>query len=161
MSYNKIVKYPSKGIWSVSTEGDVEGRTVRNLGVYEGELDEIAFSLADQCYYSLQFKPSNPTPKIPDPKERHPVNVSLSIESGTWDLKGDALADYWRELLKGRDVTVENGQYYASVKLYPGRDAAKEAKREAEKVKAEMQNALNKLTPRERALLGLGGKNYE
>ena len=39
------------GLWNVTTEGDCEGRSVRNLGTYEGNIDEIAFALADKCFY--------------------------------------------------------------------------------------------------------------
>lgn len=43
------------GIWHVTTEGDCEGRSPRDLGFNEGYIDEIALALADKCFYSLYF----------------------------------------------------------------------------------------------------------
>lgn len=43
------------GIWHVTTEGDCEGRSPRDLGFHEGYIDEIALALADKCFYSLYF----------------------------------------------------------------------------------------------------------
>jgi hypothetical protein len=54
------------GWWSVSTEGDCEGRSTRQLGTHYGHVAEIAFALADKCYYVLEFKPVDAAP----PKER-------------------------------------------------------------------------------------------
>ena len=48
------------GLWQVTTEGDCEGRSVCNLGVYEGNIDEIAFALADKCCYCLNFRAVSP-----------------------------------------------------------------------------------------------------
>lgn len=45
------------GWWSVSTEGDDEGRTTTQLGTHYGHVAEIAFSLANKCFYSLSFEP--------------------------------------------------------------------------------------------------------
>lgn len=42
-------------IWQVTTEGDCEGRSVKNLGYFVGGVDEIAMHLANQCSYSLRF----------------------------------------------------------------------------------------------------------
>lgn len=43
--------------WQVTTEGDCEGRTTKDLGDFYGHMVEIAFHLADKVYYSLTFKP--------------------------------------------------------------------------------------------------------
>lgn len=43
-------------IYKVTTEGDCEGRTTRDLGVWQGDIIDIALGLADQCAYSLTFK---------------------------------------------------------------------------------------------------------
>lgn len=43
------------GFWHVTTEGDCEGRSITDLGVFEGNIDTIALALADRCYYSLRF----------------------------------------------------------------------------------------------------------
>lgn len=43
-------------IWHVTTQGDCEGRTTRNLGFHVGDVTVIAFNLAKESYYSLEFK---------------------------------------------------------------------------------------------------------
>lgn len=48
-------EYSNYGTFEVTTEGDCEGRSVRHLGTFTGYIDEIAFALADKCYYSLRF----------------------------------------------------------------------------------------------------------
>ena len=40
------VQYKAFGWWHVTTEGDDEGRTTRDLGYHYGYLDEIALRLA-------------------------------------------------------------------------------------------------------------------
>lgn len=57
------------GTWKVTTEGDCEGRSIRDLGTYTGYLDEMAFALADKCCYSLQF--DTPISDIPIPIKKH------------------------------------------------------------------------------------------
>lgn len=105
------------GTWEVTTEGDVEGRSVRSLGVHEGYLDEIALNLAVQAYYGLRFI------VVKDPKQnnrsitKNEVEVSLDISSGTWDLNKTNRVQYFKDLLRGRPIFVEEGTYYASVKL--------------------------------------------
>jgi hypothetical protein len=103
------------GSWSVTTEGDVEGRTVVNLGTYEGYLDEIALRLAPQAYYSLHFTKANDN--MPDTKQCDEVNVSLNIESMTWDMNNDTLAKVMKEVFKDRPVEIASSNYYASFKI--------------------------------------------
>lgn len=43
------------GTWRVSTEGDCEGRTTKNLGVHGGHVADIALSLVNQVDRSLTF----------------------------------------------------------------------------------------------------------
>lgn len=132
------------GSWEVTTEGDCEGRSTRNLGVYIGYIDDIAFALADQCCYSLRFTRVStdvPTPKIASGE----VSVSLDIKSKTWDMSNADRVRHFRQLLCGRnDVTVSEGQYYASVILH---------RKNLEDVKRGI--ALAKLTDEEKRLLGL------
>lgn len=106
------------GLWIVSTEGDVEGRTTRQLGSYEGYLDEIAQRLASEAYYSLTFRKAKELPYKDDPKE-YPksVSVTLDIGSGSWDWDRKDRAATVADLLKDRPVMVTEGQYFASVIL--------------------------------------------
>lgn len=101
-----------KGVWKVTTEGDCEGRTTRDLGEYEGYIDDIALSLANQCYYSLHFTRRN-VKKAPAPKKGK-VNVSLNINSRTWDMSPEDRVETMKELFKDRDVEIEVGNSYAS-----------------------------------------------
>lgn len=134
----------SYGTWKVTTEGDCEGKSTKNLGVYVGYLDDIAFALADQCFYSLRF--TKVCTDIPIPKSaKEKVNVSLDIESNTWNMDEKERVEYFRRLLCGRDnVTITDGQFYASVTLH---------RKDLEKTKKEI--ALAKLTDEEKYLLGL------
>lgn len=135
-------KYSNYGTFEVITEGDCEGKSIKHLGTYTGYIDEIAFALADKCYYSLCFtlaKELDMTPK------RDTVNVTLDIDSGTWDMKPEARVEYFKDLLKDRDVEVLPGTSYASCVLTTHKETIKEKR----------EKVLNKLTLEERKLLGL------
>lgn len=136
------------GLWKVTTEGDVEGRTIRQLGIHKGYIDEIALALADRCYYSLNFKAVDPTEKNHLFPTRTKVNVQLDIDSGTWDMHGKTLVEYAKEIFKDRPVVVDECNYYASFTLLAQNE--KEAK---EKVIRE--KALKKLSEEERKVLGV------
>ena len=103
------------GTWRVTTEGDVEGRSITQLGTYEGHLDEIAKKLSSQAFYSLHFKKTDPVTELPEPeRERPEVSVQLDIDSKTWDLDMTMRAEVMATVLKDRPVTVRKGQYFAS-----------------------------------------------
>lgn len=151
MSKNIEAYSKAYGIWTVTTEGDCEGRTVKHLGAFEGYLDEIAFALADKCAYSLQFKASNSLAHIS--KAGTKISISLDIDSGTWNMDEKGRAEFFRRMLAGRNVSVKEGQYYASVVLVDGSSPEEILRKENELKK---QKALAKLTDEERKLLGLG-----
>ena len=143
--------WPANALWHVTTEGDCEGRTTRDLGVHLGHLDDVAFSLAPNSCYKLQFD-------LVDPSEwsrlvgQTEVNVSLGIASKTWDLRGPALESYFRAMLAGRDVSVASSNYHASVRLVRGLDPKRQEEARCEMLRA---SALAKLTDEERdALIG-------
>lgn len=100
------VKEPKRGkaygYWAVTTEGDVEGRTVRNLGVYFGYVDEIAFHLADKCYYVLKFsRVKSCDACAPEyTVKKNSVHISLYSVVST--------------LLQSRPVTTRKGKFYNS-----------------------------------------------
>lgn len=62
--------------WRVSTEGDVEGRTIRQLGVHHGTFLEVAKALSSSCSYVLDFELLNPN-DVPDTAPRKEVAVTL------------------------------------------------------------------------------------
>ena len=137
------------GTWKVSTEGDCEGRTSTSLGIYTGWMDEIALSLADKCFYSLNMKKIEPKNRI-GPPTRSSVNVTLDIDSKTWDMAPQERAAAVQELIKnvGRNslCEIKPGGAYASVLV---------VSKTFDPVDHEKQKALEKLTPREKELLGL------
>ncbi len=140
------------GTWKVTTEGDVEGRSTRQLGVFTGYVDEIAFHLADQAFYKLEFEP------VPDPNaikyfpKKSSVNVSFSIESNTWNMSPKTRTKFWSSVImtskSGLNTKVEDSQYHASAVLTIPEDQVK--LKEFRK-----QEALAKLTTEEKQLLGL------
>lgn len=140
----------SYGLWKVTTEGDCEGKTTRNLGIYEGNISDIAFYLKDKCEYSLRFTPAAViTIDSCDVIHYGSVSVSLPIDSGTWDMSCEDRVNYFKVLLNTENredvIIVEPGQYYASVKLV-GYDSREEYIR---------KTALEKLTDEEKEVLGL------
>ena len=87
------------------------------MGTHEGFLDVIAHQLAYKSYYSLQFTKVNPASLPAVMPAAKSVNVTLDIDSGTWDLSNDERVEFFNSLLKDRPVTVTNGTSYASVTL--------------------------------------------
>jgi hypothetical protein len=142
------------GFWKVTTEGDCEGRSTTNLGTYEGYLDDIAFALANKAMYGLKFTAIDPHGL----KELHAkatkIQISLDIETGTWDMKGKERVEYFRKMLIGRDVYIKEGQYYACVELIKGIDPEAQ---EAARQELLRQSARAKLSKEELAAL-LGDK---
>lgn len=109
------------GVWKVTTEGDCEGRTIQQLGVFKGHIVDIAAHLASRSYYSLKFEPGNQEKVTPidGPKK---VHIALDIKSGTWDMSNARRANEVRSMLskespKNNTFQVSDGQYYASVLL--------------------------------------------
>ena len=135
------------GEWVVTTEGDVEGRTVSHLGTFMGYIDEIALSLADKCYYSLKFEAIKPVTSF-KPTRKSTV-IALDIDSETWDMSSEKRMEFFRKLLQDRPVVVQEAVYFASVGISLPDKPAQEFSRKV---------ALSKLTPEERVLLGLPEK---
>jgi hypothetical protein len=99
------------GVWEVTTEGDDDGRTIKNLGIHCGYVDEIALMLSSACFYSLKFSRVTYTKS----NVGSSVSVVLDIESGTWDLSKEDRVDWFKKFFAERDVDVEPGDYFASV----------------------------------------------
>lgn len=144
----------SYGRWIVTTEGDCEGRSTRQLGTHEGFLDDIAFALADRCYYSLNFRPADDLPPGM-PATRDSVQVQLDINSGTWDMSKDDRVKFVADMLKdhpGTKTLVRDGTAYASVTLRLGIN--EEERKEMERQR-HIRSAKNKLSADELEALGL------
>lgn len=109
--------YAAQGWWHVTTEGDVEGKTVADLGNHYGYLDEIAFALGSLAYYGLHFQAIDEPKQQPFPSPVTAVNITLGIDSGTWDGPPIDRAEKVRKILRGRPVVVGESYLYASVLL--------------------------------------------
>ena len=114
------------GIWHVTTEGDCEGGSPRDLGFHEGYIDEIALALADKCFYSLYF-------------------VAINIHSGTWAMTPKECVTAIKEVMKDRPIQVEQSCRTGAV-VFTTETKTKEEKR---------QEVLAKLSPEECQILGL------
>lgn len=141
--YNIPSRY---GYWQVSTEGDEEGKSIRNLGVFHGNIDEIAFALVDKAYYSLNFRLIDPE-NIPVPKEyKTKIDIYLDLKDVPYG-DSNARVSIMREMLAGTNISVKkSNNTYGGVTLYRPEDPdrIKEAK---------ITTVLNKLTDEEKELL--------
>jgi len=136
--------YTNYGTFRVTTEGDCEGRSVMDLGVYTGYIDEIAFALADKCYYTLHFKLVEPTPLDMTPK-KDTVKISLDVDSGTWDLKGSDAMNYFKKFFANREVEVVDVCGYGACEISTHKETVEEKR----------EKILQKLSEEEKRILGL------
>lgn len=122
--WSKPVNY-----WRVTTEGDEEGRSSRDLGIHYGHLAEIAMYLARSAFYGLKFEPvslNEAKKSIAIPGERpvytasaNSVNVSLSLRGPTFtsDISPEARASWFRDFLDTEDIKVSESNYFNCVEL--------------------------------------------
>lgn len=136
------------GVWRVTTEGDVEGKSTQTLGTFEGWVDEIALWLADRAYYSLNFKRIDPKKGKVGAPTRKNVDVTFDIDSGTWDMRNrhEVMAKIFAEA--GRPVRITQGSSYASFRIETDYET------EAEKIEKAKASLKAKMTPEELELLG-------
>jgi len=97
------------GLWAVTTEDDCEGNGIRQLGVFRGYIDDIAFGLANRAGYSLTFTPLEIKDISPEDQTRDKVNIRIN--------GFPFLVDRYKELFVNRDVFVTKGNIYKSIKL--------------------------------------------
>lgn len=133
------------GTWTVTTEGDCEGKTVKNLGVHKGYVDEIAFHFADKAFYSLQFKKTAPVGEYKIKSKE--VSVSFDIDSETWGMEPSERAKVMKEVFKDRPVHIRPGNHYASFII--------STEEKPVNVEEDKEVALSKLTDYERSILGI------
>lgn len=136
------------GNWEVTTEGDEEGRSLRHLGTHEGYIDEIALALADKVFYSLTFRAVK---KIKHHQPvRKSVSVVLDIDSDTWNMSPEDRAKEVGKIFAANNrtgITISSSNYYASFTIT--------LKDKTQLEKYEREQALSKLTDREKEVLGL------
>jgi hypothetical protein len=139
------------GVWEVTTEGDCEGRSVRQLGRYEGYLDQIALSLSDKAYYSLQFKLILPEEQILPTPIRSTAPVGFAFDTAIRTMSKAEQISFVSEMLADRPVVVRSGTY-SPFELVSGKSPEEIERSEKEAKRAQ---ALAKLSDEDRALLGL------
>jgi len=66
--------------WKVSTEGDIEGRTIRDLGLHYGTLHEVADKLAEQSSWVLSFKWVKVNDSLASTLRRNRSEVTISVD---------------------------------------------------------------------------------
>ncbi len=144
---------PLYGYWHVTTEGDCEGRSIRDLGFHKGCLNDIAFALADKQYYSLQFTPINPVELQHAPAKASRVTVSLGASfSGTWSTSAKERVEYFKSMMIGQNVAVVPSTNFASVDLVAGLSTTEQLMAEQQIIR---NKALSKLTEEDKKALGL------
>lgn len=137
-------EYTNYGTFKVTTEGDCEGKSIRDLGVYTGYIDEIAFALADKCYYTLRFTLIEPTTLDLTPK-KDTVKISLDIDSGAWERNAVDAMDYFKDFFANRDVEVISANGYGSCTITTHKETIEKKK----------EKILQKLSEEEKKILGL------
>lgn len=76
------------GLWRVSTEGDCEGKTRRDLGLWEGHVADIAALLADKAEYGLRFETAKMTLPARSGATREAVEVEISVVGAPTNFSG-------------------------------------------------------------------------
>lgn len=122
-------------LYEVTTEGDCEGRSSRSLGIWKGNISDIAFHLADKMFYSLRFEPIT----INKPNKISKEKVVIS----SWKLKDDIVDSRYLGI---GDFRVEKGGCYNGYTLYIDEEVVKAQKRaELLKEKERIEKELRRL----------------
>lgn len=103
------MKIPAINTWHVSTEGDCEGRTTKNLGVHTGLITEIAKKLSGEAYYALDFKETIPDSERKFKAPRDQVDIRISSKNGYNDVSPEECRDMLRGYIDQHRV--EKGDY--------------------------------------------------
>lgn len=116
--------YGPVGWWRVTTEGDVEGRTIKDLGWHYGHIVEIALCLGPGPCYKYEFSPPKDAPDgmFGEPKvypERRQVRRQATIlipsESGTGQLSSGMRVKWFRQWLDAEEVCVTESNHQSAV----------------------------------------------
>lgn len=104
------------GLWSVTTEGDCEGRTTKQLGEHVGNIFDIAKQLAGQSYYQLSFKRKSHITKHEHEKKKI-SNVYFNVQDESVRIfdQDQQINKLMPNLPEGHKLT--KGNYYGSLLL--------------------------------------------
>lgn len=102
-----------EGVWSVSTEGDAEGRSMAQLGAEDGHFAEVALKYGDQQCYKLNLTPSK---SLSLKTESKCVNVSVPYEISDTNASNKQMVSDMQEWL-GNDYVVSECNFYRSVTI--------------------------------------------
>lgn len=137
-------------LWKVTTEGDCEGRSTRNLGVYRGNPVNIAFLLADKVAYTLQFEEIviQDVPKFDPHGQQVSMNFSVSSQYYFGKSTESQRRAFFEDLIGVKPVKITNANPGAhSIELTSTCVSNSKAKK--------VKDALAKLSQEEIELLGL------
>jgi len=127
------------GSWKVTTEGDVEGKSIKYLGDFIGNLEDIAFHLANKCFYSLRFT------KLEEINEYEITNKDVNISFDNLYSTEDLLPAAKELFSDNPTVLVEKSNFYNSVRLRTTKKVTPDKRAEA----------LAKLSTEDKKVLGL------
>lgn len=106
-------------MYHVTTEGDCEGRSTTDLGIWEGDIADIAFHLADKSYYSLNFSPIS---------VKKPTKItSEKVDISSFELRDTIIS---KEILGTGNFKIKKGDRYNSYTLYLNEEELKNIKKQ-------------------------------
>ncbi|AFQ96441.1 hypothetical protein [Bacillus phage vB_BceM_Bc431v3] len=117
----KPIPFDPEGTWKVTTEGDCEGRSTKQLGTYEGHILDVVRQLAGQAYYQLTFErvQAQRATKLTKGSKRcvqfHVTGdreTMQKLPSGDSNAQFRALAQHLRD-----GESLKEGNYYNAVEL--------------------------------------------
>ena len=98
-----------EAVWKVTTEGDVEGRTLRTVGFFSGRLPDVVAACADRASWTLWLRKATPEDAegadvVPIPEDEPAAARSVDINTVGWSDVHDL-----KSLLRSRDgVSIKN-----------------------------------------------------
>jgi hypothetical protein len=104
------IKNNKNELWKVTTQGDCEGYTTRDLGIFRGSILNIAKYLSDKAVFSsLDFEPVK-IKNINESDVKSKSSHSISIRMPYFNSSHMSFEDYfatWQYLLKNPNVTID------------------------------------------------------
>lgn len=111
------------GMWKVITEGDCEGKSVKDLGIHKGHVSDIAHKLSGYSMYKLHFSPINIEKENIEECKINSTHIQLDISSNTWtgSVTSEERQKMVQEFLEREksevNFCVKESHYYSSTQL--------------------------------------------